>query len=105
MAGDDISTLMEENAFNDMRDNEKRKSKQQQRGEHYLSALTVSSAHTRCPVIPQIDLTDADVGAFTSVMCRAESFHPEALAKGKLELGVDPSSIVNGQAAWGVHHI
>lgn len=98
-SSDCAHTLMEEECFNSLRDNEQRKAKHKQRGEHALSALALSSAHTKYPDVRQVSVTPEDVSAYRAVKVKASTFHPEGLAKKGVDHGVTPSSIT-GKTTW-----
>ena len=92
-------TLMEENAFNDLRDNESRGAKHKQRGEHCISAVAFASARTRFPKINQVEVKPEDVAQYANVQCRSSTFHPEKMDHRSERLLVDAKSIL-GRATW-----
>ena len=94
-------TLMEEEAFNDLRDDEGRGARHKQRGEHHLTAKVLSSAHTRYIDAAQVDIEASDLGSHERTMLRASAFHPELLKRDRVTLGVDVGSITaEGTRQW-----
>ena len=95
--GDYTHTLLEENTFNELRNNEGRAAKHKQRGENYRMALSLSAIRTRCPKLPHVEVEDQDVSLYRNVQVRASTYHPETLKHGKSRLGVDTSTVVGNQ--------
>eukprot|EP00959_Pyramimonas_sp_CCMP1952_P154018 3222281-Pyramimonas_sp.AAC.1 len=81
---DFVHTLMEEEAFNDLRDDEGRGAKHKQRGEHHLIANVLSSAHTRYTDVSQVNVEAPDLVHHDRTMLKASAFHPELLDKDRV---------------------
>ncbi len=94
-----VHTLFEENTFNDLRDNEQRGAKHKHRGAHLMTALAMSSMHTRAPELVQAEIDVNDISSFNAVQCQAEAFHPELRHKHASRLGV-PSTTITGVKSW-----
>lgn len=93
-------SLMEEHAFEALRDNEQRGARHHQRGENKLTALTIASARDRYPEMTGIEISPEDVTSFTTLQVRKAVFHPESLHRERADLGVDTAPLTGARRAW-----
>ena len=96
-----LTSLGLENNFNDLRDNENRASRNRQRSETTLAALSIRSTSPRyAKTVDFPSVSPEDVSAVTNLHCRNSLFHPEKGPMTEKELGVDPQAITDQRGQW-----
>lgn len=99
MVGELTHSLMEEEGFNTLRENEQRGAKNHQRGEAKLSALAIASNREKWEKIPGVEVEPEDVASFTTVQVRKDVFHPALRHQQGGSLGVDTDPLL-GRRTW-----